>query len=215
MLVPEFWIVAGPNGAGKTTCVQKEPLSLYIPEVAFFNPDNRTLEKLHSLGYQGFRDAPIDVQTKSFFESADEVFAELEKRISANEAVGVETVLSSPKYCSLVEKVLEREGFVGLIYVALSSPAIAQQRVAARVKRGGHGIPDDKIEQRWRRSLEYLPWFAGRARAFWVVDSSDSDPESRPRLLASGKLGLLEHLDENAFPELKQVLSTLPRDKRT
>ena len=51
---------------------------------------------------------------------------------------------------------------------------------ATRVKRGGHGIPDDKIDQRWKRSLELLPRFVRRASAFWVVDNSDSDPARPP-----------------------------------
>lgn len=208
MKCPEFWTVAGPNGAGKTTCVQKEPISQILPNVTFHNPDDRTLLKLRSLGYQGFGDAPLDVQTRLFYESADEVFAELEQAILHAVPVGVETVLSSDKYCALVESVRQQQGFVGLIYVALSSPAIAAQRVAARVQHGGHGIPDEKIEQRWHRSLQILAWFAGRA-AFWIIDNSNSDPATAPLLLATGKDGKLEYLREAAFPEMKAALATL------
>ena len=128
MSYPEFWIIAGPNGAGKTTGVSREPISLILPDVAFLNPDARTLLKLQAHGYQGFADAPIDVQTRLFFESADEVFEDLRKAISEGGVVGVETVLSSLKYRSLVDEVLSREGFVRLIYVALSSPSLAMSR---------------------------------------------------------------------------------------
>lgn len=160
---PEFWIIAGPNGAGKTTSVSREPISSILSDVAFLNPDARTLIKLQAHGHQGFGDAPIDVQTRLFFESADEVFEDLRKAISEGGVVGVETALSSLKYRSLVDEVLARDGFVRLIYVALSSPSLAKQRVAARVARGGHGIPDEKIEQRWQRSLDNLAWFAERS----------------------------------------------------
>ena len=54
-------------------------------------------------------------------------------------------MLSSQKYCPVVESVLQNAGFVGLLYVALSSPEIAKQRVAERVRRGGHGVPEDRI----------------------------------------------------------------------
>ena len=127
MQVPQLWIVAGPNGAGKTTCVQKEPISQILPSVTFLNPDNLTLEKLVARGYSGFADAPVDIQTSLFFESADEVFARLTDALSQNQSVGVETVLSSDKYRPLVELVEEKAGFVGLIYITLTSPAIAQQ----------------------------------------------------------------------------------------
>jgi predicted ABC-type ATPase len=210
MSAPEFWIVAGPNGAGKTTCAKSEPMFSMLPDVPFLNPDERTLAKLQSLGYQGFLDSPADVQMRLFFESADEVFADLQQAISKNTPIGVETVLSSDKYCSIVETVREKQGFIGLIYVALASPFLAKQRVAARVQRGGHGIPEDKIEQRWRRSLDNLPWFACRASAFWVIDNSESNPDTPRLLVANGKQGRLEELNEAAFPELKAALSSLP-----
>jgi predicted ABC-type ATPase len=211
MAVSTLWIVAGPNGAGKTTCVQKEPISTLIPELRFTNPDDRTLEKLRAHGFQGFADAPVDLQTRLFFESADEVYAELEMAISQSIGVGVETVLSSRKYCRLVEAIQHGNGFFGLIYICLSSPVLAKVRVAARVLRGGHGIPDDKIELRWHRSLENLAWFARRATVFWVVDNSDSDPAIPPLLVAAGKHGILEQMDAGVFSEMRNALSTLPQ----
>ena len=211
MSSPELWIVAGPNGAGKTTCVKKGPISILLPDVSFFNPDDRTLEKLQASGYRGFIDAPLDLQTNFFFISADEVFQELKDEIAQNRAVGVETVLSSEKYRSLVDEVVQKEGFVGLIYIALSSPKIAVQRVAERVQRGGHGIPNEKIEKRWVRSLTNLSLFASLCTAFWVFDNSDSTPDVDPILIATGKAGLLEFSHESMFPEMKSALLPLPR----
>ena len=208
--VPQLWIVAGPNGAGKTTSVQKEPIASILPRVSFFNPDDRTLQKLRTAGFEGFADAPFEIQTRLFIESANEVFKELEIVLDSGQSVGVETVLSSEKYRPLVETVNERDGIFGLIYVALSSPEISKERIAARVKRGGHGVPEDKIALRWQRSLDYLPWFARRATAFWVVDNSDSNPAIAPKLLSSGKNGRLEFLASDAFPEMKAALASLP-----
>jgi predicted ABC-type ATPase len=211
MAAPEFWIVAGSNGAGKTSCVSKEPVRRLIPTVTFLNPDDRTLDKLRAAGHQGFRDAPADVQLRLFLESADEVFEELRTRLNRAESVGIETVLSTSKYESLVEQVVCANGFVGLIYVALSSPAIAKDRVAARVRRGGHGVPEDKIEQRWQRSLDYLPQFAAKVTKFWVVDNSGSMPDVDPILVATGTFGKLDSLEGNTFPELNAALLKLPR----
>jgi predicted ABC-type ATPase len=211
MAAPELWIVAGPNGAGKTTSVQRKPIAGLLPPVRFLNPDDRTLVKLRAAGYRGFADAPLDVQTRLFIESADEVTADLEAAVARGEAVGVETVLSSEKYLPLVEAVVARGGAAGLLYVALSSPEIARERVAARVRRGGHGVPDDKVRQRWQRSLDYLPRFATKAAAFWVVDNSGSDPTVDLPLLASGRHGRLEHLAADAFPEMTAALAAVPR----
>ncbi len=213
MTAPELWIIAGPNGAGKTTCAKTKPIAQLMPDVAFFNPDERTLQKLQAAGYQGFLDAPIDVQTRLFFESADEVFNELKQALARKQKIGVETVLSTDKYRTLVEAVEQDCGIFCFIYVALASPSIAKERVAARVKRGGHGIPDDKIEQRWTRSLQNLPWFAERANNFWIIDNSDSPPHGKARTIASAKQGIVEYLDENAFPEIKAALSLVGKTR--
>jgi predicted ABC-type ATPase len=212
MPAPEFWIIAGPNGAGKTTCVQREPIAKFLPKVAFLNPDDRTLSKLQLLGYQGFGDAPNDVQFRAFIESADEVYVELQSAIARKEAVGVETVLSSDKYRRLVEGVVASDGFFGLIYVALSSPEIARERVAARVRLGGHGVPSEKIDARWQRSLENLSWFARRATAFYVVDNSSFGLDITPTLVAYGTSNTgLEFLAAESFPALKAALQPLAR----
>lgn len=207
--IPQLWIVAGPNGAGKTTCVQGEPIASILPRIPFANPDDRTLEKLRAGGYSGFADAPLDVQSRCFLESADEVYAELHSALSAGESVGVETVLSSDKYRALVDSVNEARGIFGLIYVALSSPAISQVRIAERVRRGGHGVPVEKLAARWQRSLDNLAWFVRRATGFWVLDNSDSG-ELGPKLIAHGKQGRLDFVSPDCFPEMKAALATIP-----
>jgi predicted ABC-type ATPase len=211
MSVPELWIIAGPNGAGKTTCAKAEPISALLPNVTFFNPDDRTLAKLRAAGFQGFQDGPVDVQTRLFLESADEVFSELMQALSQGRKVGVETVLSTDKYRMLVDAVHKAGGVFGLVYVALASPAIAKERVASRVKCGGHGVPEEKIEKRWLRSLENLAWFAERATQFWVIDNSDSDPRISPPLIVFGKQGYVEYVADDAFPEMKVALSSMKR----
>ena len=122
MAKPELWIVAGPNGAGKTTLVQAHPIGTLLPRVTFLNPDDFARKLLAQRGYGGFADAAESIQRESFLAAAQSVAAQLEAGLRRGEAVGVETVLSSDKYRPLVELVREREGFVGLIYVALASP---------------------------------------------------------------------------------------------
>jgi predicted ABC-type ATPase len=206
MLSPTLWIVAGPNGAGKTTCTQRHPITTLLPGVRFLNPDDLSREKLLRQGYSGFADAPDDVRRSAFLESADEVFDELSRSISAGEAVGVETVLSTDKYRTVVEAVRQAGGFVGLIYVALESAALACQRVAARVRRGGHDVPVDKVEARWERSLDNLAWFARQATAFWIFDNSDSNLSLPMLLAARGRFGAVEFLAEDIFPRLRSAV---------
>ncbi len=208
---PQLWIVAGPNGAGKTTSVKLEPIATLVSNVKFLNPDAVTLECLNKAGYAGFKDAPLDVQTRLFIQSANAVQAELESRLDRSESVGIETVLSTEKYLSLCDRVRLNGGEVSLLYVGVSSPEISMHRVAKRVQAGGHGIPDDKIVARYHRSLALLPEFISRTTQFWIYDNSDANPENPPLVVASGSLGRLGFQHPEIFPELQDVLSRIPR----
>lgn len=139
------------------------------------------------------------------------MFAGLQQRLQAGQSVGVETVLSSNKYQALVESVIGAGGYVGLVYVALSSPTISKERVRHRVSRGGHGVPEIKLEQRWAKSLEMLTWFAARASAFWVYDNSSLHQLGPLPVIAKGQFGRLLTTSDDAFPELARALAPLPR----
>jgi len=206
----KLWIVAGPNGAGKTSSVQRQPIGSLLPPVRFLNPDDVTLQRLRAAGFSGFADAQADVQKRTFAEAAEATSQELESLLRTGAAAGVETVLSTDKYRAAVLDVRRAGGYVGLIYVFLSSPEIAIARVAERVRRGGHGVPPDNIIQRWRRSLDQLSWFAGHASAFWVFDNSSPDPKVDPPLVASGTGGRLLLLTESAHAEIRAALASLP-----
>ena len=208
MSEPVFWLIAGPNGAGKTTLVHQPRFQRLLAGVRFFNPDETTLRLLQGAGYAGFQDAPHDELRRCFIAAATEVEAELQSSLLRGEAVGVETVLSTRKYCRLVEQVIGRNGFVGLIYIALRDAELSQIRVARRVAQGGHNVPADKLVSRWQGSLSNLGWFAKRATRFWVVDNSDSTPGVAPRLLATGGGGTLEILSPLAIPQVTEILRT-------
>jgi len=209
----EFWIVAGPNGAGKTTLVQAHPIRHLLPRVKFLNPDDLALELLRSHGLRGFADAPPESLQRAFLDAANAVQTELEAALDRGEAVGVETVLSSDKYRSLVGFTRSQGGFVGLIYVTLGSPDLACARVARRVRAGGHDVAPDKVRARWHRSLVNLAWFAAHASAFWVFDNSDENLDAPPRLVASGKMGVLDFLEATPGAVLGVSLSSLPRNR--
>ena len=49
-------------------------------------------------------------------------------------------------------------------YVGIESAEIAKQRIAERVKMGGHGIPDRDVEKRYEESLRNLGEAVGQCR---------------------------------------------------
>ena len=81
-------------------------------------------------------------------------------------------------------------------FVGLSSPELHIARVRARVARGGHDIPEEKIRERYDRSRINLIELMPRLTELRVFDNSfDADPHAgrAPQLililhLAKGKL---------------------------
>ena len=162
------------------------------------------------MGYEGFHDAPHDVQFSQFIESANEVSQRLSEAVAIGEEVGIETVLSTDKYVSLVEAVRRKEGDFMLIFIVVNTPELACERVAIRTAQKGHSVPPDKIHDRWYKSIQNLPKFAQLAKAFWVFDNSDSNPENPPVLVARGVDGVLVAPPLASFPLLDEQLARLP-----
>ncbi len=202
----ELWLFAGPNGSGKTTLAQRDEVQYLLSSVQRLNPDVLTKSRLNRLGYQGFADAPVDVQLTEFQRSADDVGAALEALVRVEARIAVETVLSTPKYRSLVEEVLALGGDVRMIYIILNAPELSIERVAGRVAQGGHDVPPDKIRDRWYRSLAQFPWFASRCRDLWVFDNSATPPAGDVRLVARGVDGRIVERND-PFPELAAALA--------
>ena len=125
----------------------------------------------------------------------------LEASIEAHQSVGVETVLSTPKYRRLVELAKQRAFEVNLIYVLLDSPQRNVERVRLRVAKGGHSVPEDKIVDRYARSLQQLPWFLDAADRAWIYDNSGASP----KLVADKASGVVS-LDEGALQPIREVL---------
>ena len=188
MAKPEFWLIAGPNGAGKTTLACSGAIPKHVLRL---NPDEVTLRLLRGQGINSFQDAPAPLLRELNIAAAESVFSEVSNRLGKNQAVAVETVLSTDKYRSVVAEVLKRKGRFNFIYVALSSPRVSLIRVRNRVRMGGHDVPSEKLKGRWQRSLDNLPAFAALASNFWIFDNSDSDELISPPLIATGGRGLL------------------------
>jgi predicted ABC-type ATPase len=77
----------------------------------------------------------------------------------------------------LVEKAKQLRFEIHLIYVLLDTPARNIERVRLRVKKGGHSVPEDKIRERYTRSLEQMPWFLEQADQAWLFDNSGASPK--------------------------------------
>jgi predicted ABC-type ATPase len=165
---PKLWIVAGPNGSGKTTLYGRTDIEDFGRSVWIINPDLLTAqialrEKL-----------PLN---RANAETLNRINRWLHASVKAYRTIGVETVLSTPKYRPLVRSA-KRLGFeIRLLYVTLETVDLNISRVRERVKQGGHSVPVAKIRKRRKRSFEQLPWFLVQADFALIYDNSGSNPK--------------------------------------
>ena len=66
-----------------------------------------------------------------------------------------------------------KDGFeVTFLYVALKSEKIAITRVHERLKKGGHGVPDEVVKKRYSQSNHSLPAVAFKVDNVVIYDNS-------------------------------------------
>jgi predicted ABC-type ATPase len=187
--------VAGPNGSGKSSAYQTLEFDSSVRSIWIINPDLLTLRIQQVEGLE-LRAANL--------QAVQRVEAWLEVSIRAHQTVGVETVLSTNKYrrLALAAKALQFQ--LRLTYVILDSPKRNIERVRMRVKKGGHAVPEDKIVERYARSLEQMPWFLDQADEAWLYDNSDISP----RLIGRKHAGVIT-LDSDALPQVVAAVETI------
>lgn len=168
---PRLVILAGPNGAGKTT-VSKYVLPDAYGITEFVNADRI------AAGLSAF--APETVA----FEAGRIMLKRIDALITQKASFAFETTLASKSFTKLIARA-KADGYrVILIYVALPTAQLAKRRVAARVREGGHTIPDDVIERRFYRSLDNLMHRYRPLVDEWIV--YDNAETKTPALVAHG-----------------------------
>lgn len=156
-----FTIFAGVNGAGKSTLynspiLEKEKLGVRI----------NTDEIVRTFG---------DWKNEADQVKAGKIAIKLrkdciEKGLSFNQ----ETTLTGKSIIKLIEQVKEKGYKVHLFYVGVNSPEIAKERIAGRVKKGGHDIPNETVEKRYYESIENLKIILPKVDLAEIYDNSNS-----------------------------------------
>lgn len=159
-------VVAGPNGAGKSTFVETflKPTGILI-----VNPD----EVAKGLSPE----SPEAVA----YEAAS--VADAWRRDLAAQGVSfcMETVFSDPQGAKLeFLKKCQSNGYnVMLVFIGLENAEVSLGRVIQRVERGGHDVPDAKIEARFPRTFANLRQALTFVNDALLFDNSSSDQPFR------------------------------------
>jgi predicted ABC-type ATPase len=159
----EFVLVAGPNGSGKST-VADAYIEIRFPIWPKINADRVNLALSRE------RNGPASMEQA--LEAAKLVDTTAQCLALLKSPFILETVLSSEKYCSLVQTARRNGLIFRLVYITTVHPDINVARVRQRVLEGGHDVPADRIRERWIRSMNNLAWFAARADRLVVADNS-------------------------------------------
>jgi predicted ABC-type ATPase len=149
----------------------------------------------------------------------------LQRAITERLNFAFETTLGGNTIPALLSSALSAGLHVRIWYVGLSSIELHIARVRARVEKGGHAIPEQKIRDRYDRSRFNLIRLMPRLTELIVYDNSEeADPDAggrpEPKLLlhtASGKIVdscTLQLIPEWAKPIVAAALRTAGRHAR-
>jgi predicted ABC-type ATPase len=170
---PRAVILAGINGAGKTTA-SRALLADTLRLMTFVNAD------VIAQGLSGF-----DVDAAAY--EASRIMLERLRSLAAQRAdFAFETTLSGRTYVSWLRDLVASGYTTHLFYFWVRDAEFAIARVAARVKAGGHDVPDDTVRQRYGRSISNLfNLYMPHLTTWKVFDNTQSDY----RLVAEGGAG--------------------------
>ncbi|MBV9851989.1 MAG: dephospho-CoA kinase [Armatimonadetes bacterium] len=134
--MPRAFIIAGPNGAGKSTLAAR-----FVPrEVPFLNADEIARQ--------------ISVPGQSADIAAGRLLLErLGEMEQSRASFALETSLANRTLAARIPRWREAGYEVLLLFVWIPSADLAVQRVASRVRSGGHGIPEATIRRRYETGL--------------------------------------------------------------
>ena len=140
--MPTLVLLAGPNGAGKTTFING-----FLRERAeafrFVNPDEV------ARGLIGGGPARDLAAGRLVLERLDELLNE-------GADVVLETTLATRSHAVRIRRWKAAGYRVELVYLQLPSAEASIARVARRVVRGGHGIPEATLRRRFPLSRDYF-----------------------------------------------------------
>src|SRR5437870_567264 len=191
-----IYVLAGTNGAGKSSVAG----AMFRRSGAdYFNPDEATARILAANSGISAADA-----NSAAWHQGKRL---LERAIAERLDFAFETTLGGQTISALLQQALAIGIEVRMWFVGLSSPELHMARVRARVARGGHDIPEEKIRERYDRSRINLIELMPRLTELRVFDNSlDADPHAgrapQPTLVlrfAKGKI--LETVELSKTPQ--------------
>lgn len=151
-------MLAGPNGAGKSTMYEHIVRAKF--NAPFINADNIQKEELSDQSMQGaYQAAKVAEQRR-------------QGHLKNNLSFISESTFSHPSKLQLIDDAIQADFRVMVYHVNVRTPELSVARVAERVKKGGHDVPEEKIRARYARNQALIKRAVLRADVGFVYDNS-------------------------------------------
>lgn len=152
-------IFAGINGAGKSTLYRSLQSREYLG--ARINWDDIA------------RNDGEDNPTGFNYESGKKVIRMIDYYFARKKPFSIEVTLCTLNLFKTIAKAKRNGYYIILRYVYLDSPDLAIQRMAGRVNKNGHGIPEEVLRYRYDKSLGNLSKTIRLCDEAYIFDNSD------------------------------------------
>lgn len=186
-----LYIISGCNGSGKTTASYT-----VLPEILnckeFVNADEI------ARGLSPFNPESVAIEAGRL------MLQRIEFLLEKDTSFSIETTLSTKSYINLVRRAQEKGFSVRILFFWLNSPELAIRRVAERVAKGGHNIPEPIIRRRYTAGLKNLfNLFMDQVDYWDIYDNSDYP---RKQIACGGKNAKTIINEDFLFNQLKRYV---------
>jgi len=187
---PRIYVLAGVNGSGKSSI---GGATVRSRGADYFNPDEVA------------RDLRAERPALALREANGAAWqigrGLLERAIREHLDFAFETTLGGATITRLLEEAAQCGMDVFIWYVGLATPELHIERVTARVRLGGHPIPEEDIRRRWDHSRLNLVRLLPRVQELKVYDNSaEANPAAgkapAPRLVLHVREGRITGPDD-------------------
>ncbi len=186
-----LYIIAGCNGAGKTTASYT-----ILPEILeckeFVNAD----EIARGL-------SPFNPNSTSI-EAGKLMLKRIRELLGREESFAIETTLATRSYINLVRQAQSMGYMVTLLFFWLRTPELALQRVAERVRNGGHDIPVATTRRRYVSGISNLFNLYSPEVDYWMLYDNSATP--RIAVARGGKQLASTIYDEEIYNKIRSYV---------
>ena len=180
--MPRIFVIGGPNGAGKTTVASGLlPQILECDEYVNADAIAKALSPFES-NRAAFKAGRVMLDTIHGLADRQKDFA-------------FETTMASRTFAPFLKRCRGQGYEINLLFLWLHSVALAQRRVAKRVRSGGHGIPNDVVRRRYQAGLRnLLGLYIPLADNWYVFDNSGTRARPVAASTSGGRFQLQDEL---------------------